>query len=511
MRGAVRVLTGGPGLLVWRNDIKARTSVIMNAPGRPPAISPNSLTHRERMLIVAGALLPVFMGSMDQTVVSSVLPTIGREFGGANHLSWVATANLLTATAMTPLYGKISDIVGRRTTLLWAITIFMLGSLISATAPNLPMLILGRAAQGLGTGGLTSVGMTVLGDIAPPKDRARYYTYYSIVYITSGALGPVWGGFAAERLGYSTIFWANIPLGFLALGLTATLLKRLPRYERPHRLDILGACLIASASSSWIFMLNAGGHDFAWSSPQILGLAAASAVFLTGFVLRLLTAPEPLIPLGVLRNPIVLCATVANGVGWASIIGLNIYLPLYLQAVNGFSPSASGLALMVFMATVNGGALIGAQIAGRVTHYKYPAMASILVCCAACLWLAWHARAVSTVEFQIVLIVIGLGFGPVAPVSTVAMQNAVELHQLGVSMGTMSFVRSLIATGIVAAFGVIILGDAGSGRDAIFADPVRAADNFSIVFTTTAVTFFVAFLALAFMEERPLLSERKMN
>ncbi len=483
----------------------------MNAPGRPLVGSQMPLTHRERMLIVAGALLPVFMGSMDQTVVASVLPTIGRELGGVNHLSWVPTANLLTVTAMTPLYGKISDIVGRRTTLLWAIVIFMMGSLVSALAPNMPMLILGRSAQGLGSAGLTTVAMTVLGDIAPPKDRARYYTYFSIIYITSGALGPLWGGFAAQHLGYSTIFWANIPMGCLALGLVGTLLKRLPRNERPHRLDILGAFLIAGASASVIFVLNAGGHDFAWSSPEIIGLSIASALFWIGFVARLLTAAEPLIPIGVLRNPIVACATVANGVGWASVVALNIYLPLYQQAVNGLSPAESGASLMMLMATVNGGALIGAQIAARVKHYKYPPMASLLVCVGACLWLAWHARAVSGLEFQLVLLVIGLGFGPVAPVTTVAMQNAVQLHELGISGATMSFLRSLISTGLVALFGVMVLGGAGAGRDAIFSNPAAAADNFTLVFATTAGSFFVAFLALALMKEKPLLSERKVE
>ncbi len=480
----------------------------MNDPGRSPVVAQKALTHRERLLIVAGALLPVFMGSMDQTVVATILPTIGRELGGVNHLSWVPTANLLTVTAMTPLYGKISDIIGRRTTLLWGIAIFMAGSLISALAPNLPMLIFGRAFQGLGSGGLTTIAMTVLGDIAAPKDRARYYTYFSIVYITSGALGPLWGGFAAQHLGYATIFWVNIPLGLLALVAVSTLLKRLPRHERPHRLDIPGACLIAAASSTWIFVLNAGGHDFAWSSPEIVLVSLASAIFWVGFVVRLLTAREPLIPLGVLRNKIVLYSTISNGVGWASVVALNIYLPLYQQAVHGLSPSASGASMMMLMATVNGGALIGAQIAGRVKHYKYPPMVSMLFCCAACVWLARHSADVGAIEFQIVLLVIGLGFGPAAPVSTVAMQNAVEMHQLGVSGAAMSFLRSLIATGLVAAFGVIVLGGAGATREAIFADPASAADRFSIVFYTTAATFFVAFLALARMEEKPLLSER---
>ncbi len=470
-----------------------------------------ALTHRERMWIVAGALLPVFMGSMDQTVTSSVLPTIGRALGQVNHLSWVPTANLLTVTAMTPLYGKISDIIGRRSTLFFSITIFMLGSLISAMAPSLTTLIIGRAAQGMGSGGLTTVAMTVLGDIAPPKERARYYTYFSIVYITSGAIGPLWGGFAAQHLGYSAIFWANIPMGFLALFMVATLLKRLPRHDRPHKLDVPGALLLTGASSSCIFVLNTGGHDFAWDSPVTVSTSFLSAVCWIAFVARLLTAPEPLIPLGVLRNRIVACAVISNGVGWAAVVALNIYMPLFLQAVGGYSPSESGAAMMMLMATVNGGALIGAQIAGRMTHYKAPPMATLLMACGACLWLAWRARVVGPVEFQAALFVIGMGFGPSAPVSTVALQNAIKLSELGVASGVTSFIRSLVTTGLVAAFGALVLGGAGSGAAgaAIYGDAMAAADKFSLIFVAAAGALFVSFLALALMEERPLLSERK--
>ena len=182
----------------------------MNAPTKTGELVPR-LSHRQAMWIVAGALWPVFMGSMDQTVVSAALPSIGASLGGTSYLSWVVAANLLTMTAVTPLYGKFSDIVGRRKALLTGMSVFIAASLVSALAVNLPMLILGRALQGLGSAGMTSLAMTILGDIAPPKERARYYTYFSITYITSGALGPTWGGFASEHLHWSAIFWANIP------------------------------------------------------------------------------------------------------------------------------------------------------------------------------------------------------------------------------------------------------------------------------------------------------------
>ena len=479
--------------------------------------APQALTHRETMWIVAGVLLPVFMGSMDQTVVSSALPTIGGSLGGASHLSWVVAANLLTATAMTPLYGKISDIYGRRKSLLLAVSLFLCGTLVSALAVNLPMLIAGRAVQGLGSGGLTSIPMTVLGDLVAPKQRARYYTYFSIVYITAGAIGPIYGGFVSQHLHWSVIFWSNVPLGLMALFVTGTILRRLPRYERPHRLDFPGAALIVLASSSAMFVLNAGGHNFPWGSPQIIGLSLLSALFWIGFILRLRTAPEPLIPLGILRNPVVLRANLANALGWASVIGLNIYLPMYLQAVHGLSPSEADLHLVGLMSMVNFSALISAQIAARITHYKYPPLASLTLCICACLYLALHTDTITMVEFELVVGLIGFGFGPVAPVTTVAMQNAVDLHQMGISVGTATFLRSLIATAIVAVYGVIVLGDMwgidlhGSGVTvaAVFGDKAQAAAHFRTIFLVTTGTFTISFLSLLLMEEKPLQTERQ--
>jgi EmrB/QacA subfamily drug resistance transporter len=489
----------------------------MNAPATPSALVSGPLTHRQTMWIVAGVLLPVFMGSMDQSVVASALPTIGRSLGNSNYLSWVVAANLMMATAMTPLYGKISDIIGRRQTLLISISLYLIGSMVSALADSLPLLILGRALQGLGSGGLTSLPMAILGDIAAPKARARYYTYFSIVYITAGALGPLYGGFIAEHMHYSAIFWSNLPLGFLALAVTGTLLKRLPRHERPHKLDVLGAVLIVLASASFMFVVNAGGHNLAWLSKEIVAVALVSVVAWVCFIIRLLTAREPLIPLGLMRTPIVRHGTMANAVGWASVIVLNIYLPMFLQAVHGYSPSQSGAALMIFMMTVNGGALVGAQLAARLTHYKYPPLFSILFSVGGCIWLAVRVSDINVVEFQVVLAVIGLGFGPVAPVSTVSVQNAIELHQMGVVTGTMSFVRSIIATALVAIFGVIILGGASRGVDAaavegashmVFGDTVAAAGQFRILFLATAATFSIVFLSLVLLEERPLMAER---
>src|SRR5262245_46885492 len=218
-----------------------------------------ALTHRETKLVVLGVLLPVFMGSLDNTILASALPTIGRDLGDVRNLPWLITAYLIASTAVTPLYGKISDIHGRRATLLIAVSCYMAGSIICALAPNMFVLIVGRVVHGLGGGGLTATGMVVLGDIAAPRDRGRYYGYFSITYTTAGACGPALGGFIAEYLHWSVIFWMNIPLGIIALILSLTLLRRLPRHDRPHRLDFLGAALIMAASSSFMLALSMGG------------------------------------------------------------------------------------------------------------------------------------------------------------------------------------------------------------------------------------------------------------
>src|SRR5215471_10894981 len=273
---------------------------------------PRLLTHRDARAVVIGVLLPVFMGSVDTTILASALPTIGRDLGSIHALPWLITAYLIAATAVTPLYGKISDIRGRRLTLAIAISIAMAGSLICALAPNMFVLIAGRIVHGLGGGGLTSLAMVVLGDIAAPKDRGRYYAYFALTYSTAGATGPALGGFLADQLHWSVIFWLNIPMGLVALGFTLALLRRLPRYERPHRLDVIGAVLIMTAGVALMLALNLGRATFSWTSFPILALFAVGCALGVAFIVRLMTAPEPLIPLAILANPEARLAIIAN-------------------------------------------------------------------------------------------------------------------------------------------------------------------------------------------------------
>src|SRR6476620_2858890 len=292
-----------------------------------------SLTHRQTLLIVLGVLLPTFMGSLDQTILATALPTIGRDFGDVHNLPWLITAYLLASTAVIPLYGKIADVHGRRFTLRIAILTYMAGSLVCALAPNMLVLIFGRALHGLGGGGLASMGAVILGDVVAPKERGRYYAYFAIAYTTAGASGPALGGFLSDYIHWSAIFWMNIPLGLGCAVVTQTVLRRLPRHERPHQLDVIGAVLIVTASVAFMLGLNLGGKTYPWPSAPIMLLFAIALVVGIAFVWRLLTAPEPLIPIAILADPTVRCCVAAHAFGWSSIVGLNIFLPIYLQNV----------------------------------------------------------------------------------------------------------------------------------------------------------------------------------
>src|SRR5580704_9555419 len=272
------------------------------APAAPTAIRAEPLTHREKRLIVISMMLPVFLGSVDQSILASALPTIGRSLGDVHSLPWLITAFLIASTALTPLYGKFADIHGRRAAMLIGLSIYMAGSLVSAASPNILMLICGRVIQGCGAGGLVVTANMVLGDIAAPKDRGKYYTYFSIAFTTAGGCGPALGGWISEHLHWQLIFLWNFPLCVLAVVLALTVLRRLPRHERPHRLDVIGAVLVMTASSTFMLALNLGGARYPWLSPPILALLIGALVLGTGFVARLRIAAEPLIPIHILSD-----------------------------------------------------------------------------------------------------------------------------------------------------------------------------------------------------------------
>ena len=470
------------------------------------AEKPRAPTHREALWIVAAVLPTVFIAAVDQTIVAGALPSIGREFGASQNLSWVVSAYLITLTAATPLFGKMSDIAGRRLMLRTGLLIFMAVGIAAALAPNLPMLILARAMQGVGGAGLTSQALTILGDIAPPKERARYYTYFSIVYTTAGGIGPALGGFLTQHAHWTLVFVVTLPLGLASLVWSDRLLKNLPRHQKPHKLDLLGAALIVAASTTFLFVITAGGKTYPWTSGEIALAASASALGWVLFCLRQTRAPEPLIPLHILKSRIVMAAIGASACGWGAIIGLNIYLPLYLQSVHAMTPGEAGLHLMALMVTVNLGALMGSLASARMERYKLYPIATSVICILAMAWLAWRVETISQIEFQLVLVAIGLGFGPMAPVVTLVVQNSVKMSELGAATSTLSFGRGLFSAVLVAAFGAVALQALGASGAHLPPGKEIAVDAFRIVFWLASASFAFGLASFMLIEERPLQS-----
>src|SRR4051794_3723044 len=316
-------------------------------------------------------MLAMFLSALDQTIVATALATIGRAYGDVESLTWVVTAYLLAATVVVPIYGKLSDIHGRRPALLVGIAIFVAGSVACALAPTMPALVAARALQGLGGGGLIALSQTIVGDAVAPRERGRYQGYFGAVFASASIAGPVLGGVFAEHLHWSLIFWINLPLGLIAFAISGRALKALPRHERPHKLDLLGAALMVSATVSLLLALDWGGVRYAWASPQIVGIGGTAIFLFALFGARLSIAEEPFISLDIIiRNRVVLAAIGCASFAYGTIIAVAIYTPVYFEGVLHLTASEAGLALIPFM----GGVVIGSTVAGRLmaklTHYK---------------------------------------------------------------------------------------------------------------------------------------------
>jgi EmrB/QacA subfamily drug resistance transporter len=471
---------------------------------------PRPLTHPEIRAIVLGIMLAMFLGALDQTIVATALPTIGRHFGNLADLSWVVTAYLLTGTASTPLYGKLSDIHGRRLVMLTAIGIFIAGSLVCALAPSMTVLVLGRGLQGLGGGGLMALAQTIIADIVSPRERGRYQGYIGAVFAASSVGGPVLGGFLTEHLDWSLIFWINLPLGLAALGMTSSVLRLVPYQPRKHRLDLLGAGLMMSASIALLLALSWGGRRFDWISAPVGALLVFSAALWGLFAWRLVTTREPFLPLAVLGNPVVRCATLTGSCNMSALVGMTIFVPLYFEVVLHLSASQSGLALIPLM----GSAVISSTWIGRlmmhVEHYKRVPLIGLTLAILALGPLAIWPSELTTVPVLLLLTLIGAGLGTVFPVSTVCMQNAVTRAQMGIATGAANFFRALFSALVVAVLGAIVLGGLGGVTGMSVEMLARQASAhelsfaFRFVFLACALVLCFGMAFLIALEQRPL-------
>ena len=484
---------------------------------RPPPASESSiaghspapaLDHATVRAIVAGIMLAMFLSALEQTIVAPALPAIGKSLGSVDDLSWVITSYLLALTATTPLFGKLSDIYGRRAVLMLAIGIFVLGSIACALAPTIWILVLARGLQGVGGGGLLPIAQTIIADLLSPRERPVVQGRTSIMFMSASILGPVLGGFLTDHLHWSFIFWINVPLGIVALVMTERALRRLPRNDRPHRLDVIGAALMVGAALALMLALSLGGTHYPWASWRIVALFAASAALWALFALRLLTAREPFIPLAILHGRVTSTITVAAFFSIGTVIGVTIYMPLYCQTVLGASASVSGLALIAYMGGATLGSLVSTRFIVRIKHYMRVPIGGLVVAVLVLGVLASNPAQHSLTEVVALLFVLGLGLGPMYPVSTIVMQNTVKPHQLGTATGTLNFFRTLGGAIVVAIFGAIVLSGMGEGApttlDKLTFGHGDLATAFHWVFIAAAICLGISCACVLLVEEQPL-------
>jgi EmrB/QacA subfamily drug resistance transporter len=463
--------------------------------------------------IFYGLMLAMFLSALNQTIVATALPTIGRDFGNFDNLSWVIIAYLLSSTVVSPLYGKLADIHGRRAMMLIALGLFVAGSILSAAAPDMATLIAGRTLQGIGGGGIVPLTQTTIADMITPRERGRYQAYMGTSWIVAGVAGPALGGLVAEHFHWSLIFWLNVPFGLLAALLANRAMKRLPRHERPHRLDLVGAALMMIAATLLLIALTSGGTRLAWLSPEIGTLVALSIVLTVAFVWWLRLAPEPFLPLSVLANPVMRAGTAATSCTLGAVLGLTVYMPFYFQVVHKLSVADAGFALIPIVVMTTPGSMLSGRSMMYLRHYKVSAIAGASIAIASVTALVvWPALPVAGVVIALTLI--GFGVGTVYPVATVSIQNAVPLTQVGTATGAMNFFRALASTLAVAIMGAILLAGLGVApeRGAAAEQLVESAGStgidlvsvFRLVFIAADIFLGLALLAVLAMEERPL-------
>ncbi|VIO69860.1 MDR family MFS transporter [Bradyrhizobium ivorense] len=468
------------------------------------------LTENERTHIIIGVLVAMFPAALDQTIVSPAMSTIGAALGDGLWLSWVISAYLLTSTAVTPLFGKLADLRGRRSVLHLCIAIFLAGSVICALAPTMAVLIGGRAVQGVGDGGLIAVVQTIIADVAPPKERGRYYVYISTLWGLSSVAGPVVGGALAEHVHWSMIFWINLPIGAACYVMSSRALTNFPDVRRNQKLDVLSALMVIVATVLLLLALTWGGTVYPWGSLTIGGLICASLLVFVLFAWHQLQPEDPLLPTRVLANPIVACASAAVFFSMTCFIGLSVYFPIYLQLIEEFGAAASGLALVALM----GGASLGSNVAGRhmqkSAHYKRIAVVGACIAIVSLVLLGLLADKAPFPVIEGTVAAAGFGFGTLSPIALISVQNVSEQRDLGIATATLVFLRSLGSVVGLATLSTVvgttdIASHIGSGTAVLDGDArAHVADGFRWVFYAAASSQVLSLLFLIRMEEKPL-------
>jgi len=492
------------------------------------AVSSSGFTHREILSVLWGVLLGMMMAALDSTIVTTALPRIATDLDGFLHLSWVVTAYLLTSTVAAPIYGKLSDLYGRRRLLQFAIAVFVVASASCGLAQNMGMLIASRALQGIGGGGLFSLGQAAIADVVSARERGRYQGYITGIWGLASIAGPLVGGLCTDYLTWRWAFWINLPVGVIAFVFVDWALKRIPVKKERRSIDYLGVALMMPGVTAWMLVCAWGGTTYPWTSPMILGLAGAGFCFLIAFALQELRAREALLPPRLLINRNIRTVLVTQFIIASTLLSTALLVPVFLQLVAGYSASQSGLFMIP---------LIGSQMAGSITtgyrmratgRYKRSPQIGFLGIMVSFIL---YATMTATTPFWLIAIYFmlnGIAVGLCMSPMTVAGQNAADFRDLGAFTGTSGFFRSLggsfgtalLWTALVVAFGYFLAdGHLGFGPDVLRGGPQALADlpadvratiipdlthAFAVTFDIAAVISFIGFIAICFLEEVPL-------
>jgi EmrB/QacA subfamily drug resistance transporter len=481
------------------------------------------LTHRQTVAIFCSLMLGMLLAALDQTIVSTALPRITGDLGGLEHISWVISSYLLTATIGMPLYGKLGDLFGRKLLFQIAIAVFLVGSVLSGFSQSMTELIAFRAVQGLGAGGLLVLAMTIIGETVSPRERGRYQGYFGAMFGLSSVAGPLIGGFITDNLSWRWVFYVNLPLGILALVLVAAVLPKGTRHEKPV-IDWAGAALLTVTVLLIVLITTWGGVEYEWGSTLIVGLIAVAVVLLGVTIAVERKAAEPMLPVRLFRIPTFSVSTIVSFIVGVAMFGSIGFLPLYLQAVTGASATNSGLALFPMM----GGVVISSVIAGRfITRtgkYKAWPVAGTAIATVGIVLLSTIGAHTSSLIVSAFMFVLGTGIGMVMQIMVMTAQNAVPLQNIGAATGTINFCREIGGCIGIAAFGAVFtsglhsrlgsfdMHSSGLSIDVIKqlpeAEQVRVigaiADSVANVFEFAIPVMAAAFAVAWFLKEIPL-------
>ena len=434
-----------------------------------PGIQPVSVqfTHRETVVIITGLMLGMFLAALDQTIVATALPRMSADLKGAEHLSWVVSAYLLTSTAATPIYGKLSDLYGRKLMLQVAIVIFLVTSILCGLATTMGQLIVFRALQGLGGGGLMAMAHATIADVISPRERGKYQGYFAGVFAAASVIGPVLGGVFADYLTWRWVFWINLPIGIAALAVSQYALKRLVAKRLRHKIDYLGAVLIVAGVTCVLLVTTMGGNEAAWDSPLIESLAGAALLLFALCVLQERHASEPILPPRLFRNPIFVVANMLNLMVSITMLGSIVFMPLFLQIVYGLQAGNSGLMLIPLSAASTLGAVSAGRLVAATGRYKRFPMIGLGCNLLGMVLISTVTAATPLALTAAYMVLIGIGLGAVMPVMLVAIQNAIEVRDLGTGTASNSFFRSMGGSFGVALFGAVLIARLTAQLDAV--------------------------------------------